>query len=163
MELPNPHRYSFFPPSQIFGRKMVPVYYLEDAPLVPVTAIAGVLGVPPKAILNAAKKNLELAPLVDIATGELIKTPEELDHNHKSACAGMESICLLVFSLDPAQTADAEGRERLQVAKIWMAVQVANRLKKPGRRNQPRWDAGLNKLQSRMFKDRFAKLGVGKK
>jgi hypothetical protein len=163
MELPNPHRYAFFPPSQIFGRKMVPMYYHEEAPMVPLASIAEIVGVPLKAVISLARKNLGLAPLVDMASEKPIASAADLDKCQHSACVGMEGISLLLFGIDPDLVTDPDARQRLQTAKLWMAVQVSNRLKKPGRRNQPRWDAGLNKHQAHLLKEHFAKLNLIKK
>jgi hypothetical protein len=158
MELSDPHRYAFFPPSQIFGRKMVPLYYLEEAPIIPLSAVAGVLGVSFRTVLNVAKKNLEVLPVVDVVTGEDISDPVELESRQKVAGVGMEGLGIVIFSLEHDRIEDEDARQRLMTAKLWLAVQISNRLKRPGRRNQPRWDAGLNKRQARLMKKRFAQL-----
>lgn len=147
-----------FPPTQIFGKVLVPVYYCNRGPTVPLPDVARAMGIPPQTAFNIINRNREVFHIFDLATFEPIAEAEPLGPIKDRLCLGMEGICVLVFNVDFSRIRDARTRARITVAKRWMASQVANRLKPSARKNQPRWDTGLTKEQVLDLKARFANL-----
>lgn len=158
MRLPDPHRYSYFPPAQIFGKKLVPVYYVDEEPAIPLPNIAEVIGITLEEALRLVEANREILMIVDCEKCVYVKGKGPLKDQVEKIGLEMNGVTILVFAVDLAQAKNKDARERLAAAKLWMTAQVSNRLKKPGRRNQPRWDAGLSKEQARQLKERFDRL-----
>lgn len=156
MKLPPPHRWAYFPPVQIFGRNLVPIYYAGNQPVIPVAEAARVLGLSAGDAFRLAAANREVIALVDGATGEAISPALSLPPERGRLCLGMDGICILIFRLNHQRLADPEARQRVLLARSWLLAQLANRLKLSGRKNQPRWDKGLSREQRAEFKKRFA-------
>lgn len=150
-----PDRWAYFPPVQIFGRNIVPIYQTEDGPAVPLEETVRATGIPANTIIRILSGHRELVSLC--RPGETVAIPPEapLSRFGTQLCLGMDAIALVILSVDPARLEDPVTRRRIIVAKKWLLLQLANRLKTPGRKNQPRWDSGLNKKQMHDLKKLF--------
>jgi hypothetical protein len=150
----------FFPPTQIFGKNLVAVYYINEEAAIPLADVTRSLGAEFKAAFDIVKANRETIKIFDAATGKSVPLKKPLGPLQKRICLGMDGIFLLIIAIDHSRIRDPETKERIVVAKQWLIAQVSNRLKLYGRKNQPRWDAGLTKEQAKAFKKQFAKLGA---
>jgi len=146
-----------FPPSQIFGRTLVPVYYWENEPTIPLEDIARATGIPFKMAFDVVSSNREILNIIDSSTCKPIGASASLSSLSKRLCLGIDGIGILIFSLDHNRIKDRDIKERIMIAKRWLIAQVSSRLKVMGKRNQPRWDAGLSKEQSRELKKYFVR------
>lgn len=161
MNTTRPDRWSYFPPVQIFGRNIVPVYQTPAGPSVPLEEAARAIGLTPPHALKIISRQRSLFDLHVPGREEPLPDDCSLSSYRDSLCLGMEAIALMILSADPTTVSDASSRARLLLAKKWLLMQVANRLKAPGRKNQPRWDTGLNKKQVRELKKLFDALPSG--
>ena len=156
--LPPAARYAYFPPAQIFGKTLVPIYYSGTRPIIPLSFVAQAIGISNARALGAVRAHRAVLDIFDAATCEMVPSSSPLDPVNKRICLGMDGICALIFALDHNRVSDHAARERLIAAKRWLTAQVSNKLKIPGRKNQPRWDAGLTKEQSREIKKLFPRV-----
>ena len=150
-----PDRWSYFPPVQIFGRNIVPLYNTAAGPAVPLDEAARTIGIPVPHALKLISRQRELLNLHVPGAAQPLPADCSLAPYRNRLCLGMDGIALIILGADPAQVSDPVGRQRLLLAKKWLLLQLANRLKTPGRKNQPRWDAGLNKKQVQELKKLF--------
>ena len=150
-----PDRWSYFPPVQIFGRNIVPLYNTPAGPAIPLDEIARAIGVPPPHALKVISRQRDMVELHLIGASEPLPADCSLSSCRDSLCLGMDGIALIILGADPDQVLDQSSRQRLLLAKKWLLLQLGNRLKTPGRKNQPRWDSGLDKNQVRKLKKLF--------
>jgi hypothetical protein len=153
--LPPAARYAYFPPSQIFGKTLVPVYYSGQRPIIPLSFVALAIGISPARAMTIVRAQRDVLDIFDAATCEMVPPASPLDPLKHRLCLGMEGICALIFALDHNRVGDRDARERLIAAKRWFSALVSNKIKVSGRKSQPRWDAGLTKEQSREMKKLF--------
>ena len=156
--LPAAHRFTHFPPTSIFGKTLVPIYYCQALPIIPLVYVARAIGVPFNTAFAIVAKQREAFDTYDAATCAPVPPAASLQPLCKTLCLGMEGICTLLFALDHSRIKDPAVRERIITAKRWLACQVSNRIKFTGRRNQTRWDSGLSKEQADNMKKRFASM-----
>ena len=164
METPPPDRLTYFPPPAIFGRRIVPVYVAPFGPSIPVQDVAASLGIKPAQAAKIVSRNLNAISAFDAASKEIVSEKSQISASNKNICIGMDGVALLTMNVDPEQLDDDLMKERIAVAKQWIMAQIANRIKIPGQKHQPRWDAGLTKDQSKELKkkiDRLSKLESG--
>lgn len=150
-----PDRWSYFPPVQIFGRNIVPLYHTPAGPAVPLDEVARAIGVPVPHALKLISRQRYLVELHLAGAPGPLPADCSLSSNRDGLCLGMDGIALIILGADPGVVTDDVSRQRLLLAKKWLLLQLGNRLKTPGRKNQPRWDSGLNKRQVRELKKLF--------
>ena len=158
MKLPPPHRFTYFPGSVIFGRTIVPVYYTDHGPTVPLTDVARAIGLSPRTAFRLVERNQDVINLMDATTCKQIHPRSSLSPLKKRLCLGMDGICVLILNIDHKRIKDPLIRERIIIAKLWLTTQVSNRIKVAGQKHQPRWDAGLNKKQAQELKKTLSRL-----
>ncbi|HUT52840.1 MAG TPA: hypothetical protein VM658_05565 [bacterium] len=156
--LPPASRFAYFPASQIFGKTIVPIYYSGARPTIPLLHIAGAIGISFKKAFTIVRGHRDVLDIFDAATCDLVPSASPLEPIKTRLCLGMDAICVLIFALDHNRVKDDAGRKRLIAAKRWFCCQVSNKIKISGRKNQPRWDAGLTTDQSRELKKLFARV-----
>lgn len=157
-DLPPAHRFTYFPPTQIFGKTLVPIYYSGARPTIPIVHVAKAMGVPFKTAFSVIMSQRDSFDIHDAATGELVHPSAPLERLRHTLCLGMDGICALIFALDLNRVKDRLTRARLVAAKRWLSCQVSNRIKISGRKNQTRWDAGLTKEQAEKLKEHFTRI-----
>lgn len=158
MMIPPPPRWMYFPPVQIFGRILVQVYYTTAGSSIPLSEAARALHLPARTARRVLESNRAVIPLTDVRTGEVIAPDQPLSSDPQVVGLTMAGISLLILALEPDRLPDPQDRERIILAKQWLLAQVSNRIKSPGRKNQPRWDHGLTVEQAASFKKEFSKL-----
>jgi hypothetical protein len=160
MNLPRPHRYTYFPPVKIFGRNLVPVYYSEYGPVVPLTDVIGIIGITPAKAMSIIDKNRDAIVLINAHDCKPISESKKVTATQENVCVSQEGISLLLMQIDHTQIKNPLVRERIRLSKIWLSAQVENRIKTAGQKNQTRWDSGLSKRQVKNLKEGFAKLAA---
>jgi hypothetical protein len=150
-----PDRWSYFPPVQIFGRNIVPLFQTSAGPAVPLDEVARAISVPVPHVLKLISRQRGLIELHVAGNPDPLPADRSLRSCRDSLCLGMDGIALIILGADPGLVTDAVSRQRLLLAKKWLLLQLGNRLKTPGRKNQPRWDSGLNRKQVRELKKLF--------
>ncbi len=158
MTLPRPHRYTYFPPAKIFGRNLVPVYYSEYGPVVPLFDVIGIIGISTAKAMKIIDKNRDAMVLIDAHSCKPISESKKITANQENVCIGQEGVSLLLLQIDHTQIKDPLVKEKIRLSKIWLCAQVENRIKTAGQKNQTRWDSGLSKRQVKNLKTGFAKL-----
>lgn len=159
MKLPDPTRFAYFPPTSIFGKNLIPIYYDDEfGSTVPVKNVAEALGVSAAKLMKIVISNGDAINMLDASTGKAISPGQKLANLQDRLCIGMDGISLVIMNIDHSQIKDPLTRERISVAKKWLAAQISNRVKSPGQKHQPRWDSGLDKNQAKLLKARIARL-----
>lgn len=156
-----PDRWSYFPPTQIFGRNIVPLYQTPAGPAIPLDEAARAIGITVPHALKLIARQRDLIAIHVAGQPDPLPVESSLRSCRDNLCLGMDGIALIIIGADPAQVTDEVSRQRLLLAKKWLLLQLGNRLKTPGRKNQPRWDSGLNKEQVRELKKLFDALPLG--